>query len=86
MSGFPVHQYLLEFAQVHVHSIGDALFCLQSFPASGSFPKSWLFVSGGQSIGKQAYKELNGVIVYLSVHSVSFNDQCSVVNTLDTLR
>ena len=32
------------------------------------------------------YKELNGVIVYLSVHSVSFNDQCSVVNTLDTLR
>ena len=25
--------------------------CLQSFPASGSFPKSWLFASGGQSIG-----------------------------------
>ena len=23
----------------------------QSFPASGSFPMSWLFVSGGQSIG-----------------------------------
>ena len=25
--------------------------CLQSFPASGSFPMSWLFVSGGQSTG-----------------------------------
>ena len=25
--------------------------CPQSFPASGSFPKSWLFASGGQSIG-----------------------------------
>ena len=24
-------------------------FCLQSFPASGSFPVSWLFTSGGQS-------------------------------------
>ena len=27
--------------------------CLQSFPASRSFPMSWLFVSGGQSIGAQ---------------------------------
>ena len=26
-------------------------FCLQSSPASGSFPISWLFTSGGQSIG-----------------------------------
>ena len=29
-------------------------FCLQSFPASESFPVSWLFVSGGQSIGVSA--------------------------------
>ena len=28
--------------------------CLQSFPASGSFPVSWLFPSGGQSIGASA--------------------------------
>ena len=28
--------------------------CLQSFPASGSFPMSWLFASGGQSIGALA--------------------------------
>ena len=29
-------------------------FCLQSFPASGSFPMSGLFASGGQSIGASA--------------------------------
>ena len=29
-------------------------FCLESFPASGSFPVSWLFTSGGQSIGASA--------------------------------
>ena len=28
--------------------------CPQSFPASGSFPISWLFASGGQSIGTSA--------------------------------
>ena len=28
--------------------------CPQSFPASGSFPVSWLFASGGQSIGASA--------------------------------
>ena len=28
--------------------------CSQSFPASGSFPMSWLFTSGGQSIGASA--------------------------------
>ena len=34
----------------------DALFsfCLQSFPASGSFPMSWLFTSGGRIIGASA--------------------------------
>ena len=28
--------------------------CLQSFPVSGSFPMSWLFASGDQSIGASA--------------------------------
>jgi len=28
--------------------------CLQSFPASGSFPMSWLFTWGNQSIGASA--------------------------------
>ena len=58
MSGFPILHYFLEFAQTHVHWLSDAISssvapfsCLQSFPASGSFPVSWLFTLGGQSIG-----------------------------------
>ena len=37
-------------------SFSVALFflCLQSFPASGSFPMSWFLASGGQSIGASA--------------------------------
>ena len=62
--GFPVLQYLPEFAQSHVHWVSDVMqtshpvtafsSCPQSFPASGSFPMSWLFASGGQSIGASA--------------------------------
>ena len=33
----------------HLSSVVPFSSCLQSFPASGSFPKSQLFVSGGQS-------------------------------------
>ena len=61
MPGFPVHHQLPELAQTHVHQVSDAsnhpIFyhtfssCLQSFPASGSFPMSQLFTSGGQRIG-----------------------------------
>ena len=35
-------------------SINPFSSCPQSFPASGSFPVSWLFPSGGQSIGASA--------------------------------
>ena len=34
-----------------ITSSATLLLCLQSSPASGSFPMSWLFASGGQSIG-----------------------------------
>ena len=51
-----------QFSQIHVHWVGDAIQpshpllspsppCLQSFPVSQSFLMSWLFMSGGQSIG-----------------------------------
>ena len=60
--GYSVH-YLPEFIQLYVHWV-DMLsnhliffcpfFCLQSFPASGSFPRGQLFASGGQSIGNSA--------------------------------
>ena len=50
----------LNFAQIHVHWVFDANIsssvtpfssCPQYFPASGSFPVSWLFTSAGQTIG-----------------------------------
>ena len=50
--GLPVLHHLPEFAQTHVHWVGDAIqpshpllspfSCPQSFPASGSFPVNWL--------------------------------------------
>ena len=62
--GLPVHHQLLEFTQTHVYHVGDAIqpshpvvpfsFCLQSFPASGSFPMSQFFASGGHSTGVSA--------------------------------
>ena len=62
MPGFPVLHHLLEFAQTQCpfsrrchltssSSVTPSSSCPQSFPASGSFPMSWLFTSGGQSIG-----------------------------------
>ena len=54
--GFPVHHQLSELAQTHAHWVSDTIqpshpvtpfySCLQSFPASGSFPMNWFFTSG----------------------------------------
>ena len=63
--GLPVHHQLPESTQNHVHRVGDAIqpisssvvpfsSCPQSLPASGSFPMSQLFASGGQSTGVSA--------------------------------
>ena len=60
--GFPGLHYLPEFGQTHVHWVDDAIQpshslsppsppALNFFPLSESFPVSWLFASGGQSIG-----------------------------------
>ena len=66
MPGLPVHYQFMEFTQTHVHWVSDGIqpsisssvipfsSCPQSFPASGYFPNSWLFASGGQSIGVSA--------------------------------
>ena len=43
---------LNQWCQPNISSSGTPFFSWpQSFPTSGSFPKSWLFASGGQSIG-----------------------------------
>ena len=60
--GFLVHHQLPELTQTHVHSsqwcyptISSSVIpfssCLQSLPASRTFPESQLLASGGQSIG-----------------------------------
>ena len=62
MSDFPVLHYLPEFARIHIHwcyltissSAAYFSFCLQSFPASGSFLMNGLFTSGGQSLKASA--------------------------------
>ena len=66
MPGFPVYHQLPKLTQIHVHPVGDAIQpshllsttsppAPQSFPASGSFPMSQLFTSGGQSIGSFSF-------------------------------
>ena len=63
--GYSVHYQLLELTQTHVQSSwwchatisSSVIFFssyLQSFPASGSFPMSQFFASGGQRIGVSA--------------------------------
>ena len=61
--GLPVLHRLVELAQTHVHWLSDAIqqshpllshLCLQSFPASGSFPMNQFFTSAGQSISTSA--------------------------------
>ena len=61
MPGFPVLHHLLEFVKTHIHWVSDAIqpshTLLPTSPPAlnlfqqGSFPVSWLFTSGGQSIG-----------------------------------
>ena len=61
--GLPVRHQLPEFTQTHTHWVSDAIqpshplvpfSHLQSLPASGSFPVSQFFASGGQCIGVSA--------------------------------
>ena len=62
MPGSPILHYLPELAQTHVHWVHPTISSSvtpfsswpQSFPASGSFPTSRLFTSGGQSTGASA--------------------------------
>ena len=61
-------------------------FCLQSFPASGSFLMSWLFTSGGQSIGAFSFSispssEYSGLIFF----GIDWLDLLAVQGTLKSL-
>ena len=99
--GFPVIHHRPEIAQNHVHQVGDAIqqslldptisvptfsSCLQSFPASGSFPVSQLITSGGQSNGSFSFSisPCNGYSGLISFMSQWF-DLLAVQGTLKRL-
>jgi len=86
--------HLPELTQTHIHWVGDALqpshplSSLQSFPASGSFPMSRLFASGGQSTGHLSFSlsispsnEYSGLISF----SMDWFDLLAVQGTLRSL-
>ena len=87
ISGFPVFHCLPEFAQImSIEPISSSAasfsFCLQSCPASKSFPMSWLFTSGGQSIGVSAsVHEYSGLISF----RIDWFDLLAVQGTLKSL-
>ena len=94
MPGFPVLHYPPEFVQTHVHQVGDAIqpsvaplsSCLQSFPASGSFPMSQFFASGGPKYWSFNFRirpsnEYSGVISF----RIDGLDLLAVQGTLNSL-
>ena len=72
--GLPVLHQLLEFTQIHVHWVGDAIqpsqLLLSPSPPisnhsqSGSFQMSQFFASGGQSIGASASASVLPMYIY----------------------
>ena len=74
--GFPVHYHLPEFAQTHVHWVGDAIqpshpLCYPPllpsvFPSIRVFPMSWLFALGGQST--QCFLTYYYILIHISLH------------------
>ena len=55
--------------------------CPQPFPASGSYPMSWLFTSGGQSIGVSPSNDSSGLISF----RIDWFDRLTVQGTLKSL-
>ena len=72
---FTISQSLLKFTSTESMMPSNDLIlccpfssCLQSFPASGSFPMSWLLASGGQMIGALA----SATVLPVNIHKVDF--------------
>ena len=89
------HRQLSELTQTHVHRVGDAIqpshpvsipfsSCLQSFPASGSFPMSQ-FPSGGQSIGVLVSQSVLPMNSGLISFRIDWFDLLEVQRTLKSL-
>ena len=56
----------------------------QPFPASGSFPVSWIFTSGGQSIGASAFSSSNEYSGLISFR-IDWFDFLAVQGTLKSI-
>ena len=97
MPGLPVHHQHPESTQTHVHRVADAIQpshpllsppppCPQSFPASGPFPMSQPFASGGQTIGVFSFNiSLSSEHPGLVYFRIDWFDLLSVQGTLKSL-
>ena len=82
-------------APTHVHRVSDAhptisssvvpFSCHQSLPASGSFPMSLFFTSGGQSIGASASASVLPINIQLISFRVDWLDRLTVQGTVKSL-
>ena len=87
MPGLPVLHCLCPLSQWCHPTISSSVIpfsCHQSFPASGSFPVSWLFILGGQSIGASTsvlFNEYSGLISF----RIDWLDLLAVQATLKSL-
>ena len=59
--------------------------CLQSFPASGPFPMSWFFASGGQSIGDSTSASVLPMIFRTYSFRTNWFDLLAIQGTLNSL-
>ena len=66
-------------------SVTPFFFCLHSFLASRSFPMSWRFASGGQSIGSSALDQSFKWTLCLISFRINWFDLLSVEGTLKSL-
>ena len=77
---------LCQWCYLTIESSVTPFSCPQSFPASGSFPVSWLFTSGGQNIGASASvlspsNECSGLISF----RIDWFDLLAIQGTLKSL-
>ena len=68
----------------HPTILSSVMSCPQSFPASVSFPMSWLFSSGGQSIGASASASVLATEIAVTTTSVAGYGffSCSIPNSV----
>ena len=96
MPAFPVFHCLSEFAQMHVHWVGDAIQPSHplSFPSPPApslssirvFPVSQLFTSGGQSIGVSASSSVLEYLKFIyNIYFIICYNFCSYLSSFSAI-